>query len=168
MSAAERIALAGFLLSISIFALPPARLVLPYSPAAVQALCFALGAILALQSRRSAEPWRGYAAGALAGLALCAKQEIGVAAFLAISAPIATEGRRASGGFCDAWRGSPRSRRSGRCSLPPRARLVESLRLDSHLWPLASVPAGWGGLFRRVAGLSTVDRSARWPPPRGS
>ncbi len=167
LSPLERIALAGFLLSVSTFAAPPARLVLPYSPAAVQALCFALGAILVLQSRDSAERWRGYAAGALAGLALCAKQEIGVAAFLAISAPIATEGRRAAGWVLRCLAGFAAIAALGALVVLSTGATVESLRLDSHLWPLASVPAGWGGLFRRVAGLSTVDRvrslvSAAW------
>ncbi|MCA1581923.1 MAG: hypothetical protein LC796_11160 [Acidobacteria bacterium] len=167
LTAAERIALAGFLLSVSIFAARPARLVLPYSPAAIQAVCFALGAILVLQSRRPGRAWRGYAAGALAGLALCAKQEIGVAAFLAICAPIATDRRRAAGWTLRCLAGFAAVATLGALLILGTGASVESLRLDSHLWPLASVPAGWGGLFRRVAGLSTVDRvhslaSALW------
>ncbi|MEP6767592.1 MAG: hypothetical protein ABJC61_02900 [Acidobacteriota bacterium] len=159
LSPLERVALAGFLLAVSTFAASPARLVLPYSPAAVHALCFALGAILVLQSRDFRKPSRGYAAGVLAGLALCAKQEIGVAAFLAISAPIAIEGRRAAGWILRCLGGFAAIAALGAGVVLSTGASLESLRLDSHLWPLASVPAGWGGLFRRVAGLSTVDRA---------
>ncbi|MEO8190018.1 MAG: hypothetical protein ABI682_06720 [Acidobacteriota bacterium] len=167
LQAIERIALAGFLIGVAIFAGSPARLVLPYSPAAVHALCFALGAILVLQSRDREKPWRGYAAGMLAGLALCAKQEIGVAAVLAVVAPLATEGRRAAGWLARSLAGFTAVALLGVVAVLSTGASVESLRLDSHLWPLASVPSGWGGLFRRVAGLSTVDRvsslaSAAW------
>jgi hypothetical protein len=153
----ERLAVAGMLLGVAIFAPGAARVVYPYCPGAVHALCFALGALLLLAAREGATNRRAFLAGVLAGLALCAKQEIGIATLLAVTVPAAM---RSKAGL--AW--------LGRCLagfllvttlgaiVILRSASLESLREESHLWPFATTLAEpWKPLFRQVAGLSAPD-----------
>ena len=162
LSVMERLAVAGMLLGVAIFAPGGARLVYSYCPAAVHALCFALGALLLLAAREGRTNGRAVWAGVLAGLALCSKQEIGIATLLALSVPAAM---RSKGGL--AW--------LGRCLagfllvatlgalVVFGSASVDSLREESHLFPLAlKSPEAWRPLFRLVAGMSTVDFPGRF------
>ncbi len=88
----ERVAVAGLLIGIGIFGPARARLVLSYSPAAVHALCFSVASLLLLR-RGKENVWGPLAAGALCGLAFCAKQEIGVAAVAGSAALLAIRAR---------------------------------------------------------------------------
>lgn len=150
----ERLSVVGLVLGLGLFAPGHGRLVYPYSPAAVHALCFSLGALLlARHSERS--PGGGLWPGVLAGLAFSAKQEIGVAAIVSLLSLSLFEPRgrtqrllAAAGGFLlgvlpfavfALW------------SAP-----LESLRQESHLWPLAGVPEAWSSLYGIVAGVGIV------------
>lgn len=157
LSVMERLAVTGMLLGVAIFAPGGAHLVYTYCPAAVHALCFALGAILLLAAREGRTNRRAFCAGALAGLALCAKQEIGIATLLALSVPAVTRskaglawlGRCLAGFFIVAALGAV---------VVFGSASVESLRDESHLFPLgATSPESWKPLFRLVAGLSPTD-----------
>ena len=76
----ERLAVAGVLLSESLLAAGPGRLVFPYAPGAVHALFFSVLALLiGTRARGNAPAWT---AGLLSGLAFCTKQEIGLACAL--------------------------------------------------------------------------------------
>ncbi len=155
LSRAERLALVGLLIGLSLFAPRPARMVLPYSPAAVLGLCFGIAAFLFLPSR-SRKPFAAVAAGGLAGLAFCAKQEIGVAAMAGLCAPILTEGRRGFSWVLRCGAGFLAVVGVGVAVVLGSGASVDSLRHESHLWPLASVPREWKGLFRAVAGVDTA------------
>ncbi len=152
----QRFALAGLVLGVSIFAPGTGRMVLSYCPAAVHAVVFSLCGFLLLQSRTE-RPLRAYGAGALAGLALCAKQEIGVAALAGLCAPILTEGRRASGWVLRCLAGFLLVASVGVGFVLASGASFDSLRQDSRLWPLSPIPSEWRSLFRGVAGVSAVD-----------
>lgn len=152
----ERLVLTGCLLGVSVFAPGAGRLVLPYSPAAVHALCFSLGAFLLLQTRAGGSlPALG--AGALAGLAFCAKQEIGVAVLVGLGAPLLTGGRNGLGWFARCVLGFLAVASFGAFFVLSSGASLDSLRYDSHLWPVASIPPEWKALFRGVAGLTAFD-----------
>jgi len=150
----ERFAVVGLLLSESLLAPGPGRLVFAYAPAAVHALLFSVLALL-LGTRSDQTP-KPYLAGLFAGLAFCSKQEIGLACLLAlaVSSPLRPgwigRATRSIGGFLVA-------------SLFAVAAVLSSaspasLRNRSHLWPLAlNPPAAWRHLYRWVAGLSVAD-----------
>jgi hypothetical protein len=166
LSVVERIAVVGLLLGIALFAPGPARIVFPYAPGAVHALCLSYAALLLLVVERPRPESRAWLAGGLAGAAFCAKQEIGVACGLALlaGALVAEAGRarflgRMLLGF------------SGVVALGTVALLgvpFESLREESRLWPLSTVPpASWELLYARVAGIALPDwrftlRASSW------
>jgi hypothetical protein len=153
LSNLERLSLAGFILSVGVFAPAPARLVLPYCPGAVHAICFSLGALLLLQSP-DVRSWRGWGGGLLAGLAFCAKQEIGVAALLGLCAAAWTRRPRAASWAVACLAGFSLVALVGGLFALASAP-VASLQGESHLWPFAAVPATpWKALFRIVAGVS--------------
>jgi hypothetical protein len=153
LSVGERLIVVGLLLGLSIFAPGAARLVLPYSPATVHALALSVGAFLLMQSPER-EIWRAWGAGILAGLALCAKQEIGVAAILGLCAPILTRGKDGLGWVTRSFAGFFAVALLGAAVVLGSGASIDSLRHDSHLWPLASVPPEWRGLFRIAAGMT--------------
>jgi hypothetical protein len=149
----ERIALAGLILAVSLFAPGAGRLVLPYAPAAVHALAFSCGALLLLESRNRNPRSRAFGAGALAGLAFCSKQEIGVAILAALAAPLIAFSREALSWLVRCLAGFL-------AVVVPVAAFVfasapiESLRA-SHLWPLVPrPPREWDHLYRVIAGVS--------------
>ena len=157
LSVLERLSAVGLLLGLAIFAPGPGRLVYPYSPAAVHALCFALAALLIWRPGPAAKR-SNFWSGLLAGMAFAAKQEIGIAVLVAllVGCAVSSESRRTA--FV-------------RCAigfsfvLVPAAAFalssapLASLRNDSHLWPLSAVPPEWVALYRGVAGMATVDWS---------
>ena len=156
LSEMERLVVVGLLLPLSLFGPGVNPLVFAYSPAAVHAIGLSLGALLLA----SGSPVRGEArflcAGLLAGLAFCAKQEIGLAGLFAVGgfllvsqAPgqrlvrvIAGFGAVAALGFAFVlW------------SIPDPAQWR-----FNHIWPLAlRVPDPWRDLFRTVMGLRGPD-----------
>lgn len=157
LSTLERVALSLLILALGPFAPGRGRLVYSYAPPAVHALVFSLGALLLFQ-RRGAPAKVGLGAGLLSGLSFCSKQEIGAAALasLLLTEIVCGAARRRRlpalvGGFL--------------LAVIPAAILalssasLESLRLDSHLWPLSAVPDAWVTLYRHVAGIS----AAGWP-----
>ncbi len=153
----ERFALVGLLLSESLFAAGPGRLVFPYSPAAVHALCFSvLALLLGTRADRNSGAWL---AGLFAGLAFCSKQEIGIACFLALACSQPFRPR----GVGQAIRTSVAF---ALVSLLGAAVVLSSAPLDSlrdrsHLWPIAFVPPTvWNHLYRWVAGLAIADWKA--------
>ncbi len=154
LNVTERFAVAGLLLSESLFAPGQGRLVFPYAPAAVHALLFSTAALLfGTRSRPVAKP---YLPGFLAGLAFCSKQEIGLACLLALIASLALPPRRIG----QAARSFVAFAVVGLlgAAVVFSSASVESLRDRSHLWPLAfSPPEEWRHLYRGVAGISVVD-----------
>jgi hypothetical protein len=155
LSTLERLCLAAILIGVGVFAPGLGRLVYPYSPAAVHALCLSLGALLVIQppDHRAA---RGWGAGILAGLAFCSKQEIGIAAVMALVAsglnkPASDQPRW--GWLARCLAGFAAMAAIGVLFVLTSAPL-ESLRLNSHVWPLAAPPPSWNRLFTMVAGIA--------------
>jgi len=152
----ERLALAVLLLGVGILAPGRARLLLSYSPAAVFAVCLGLGAILLL---RRDPVGRGPAllAGLLAGLAFATKQEVGIATLAAVELPVLLRWRgvRIWGLPCLAGFAIPAA---AAAAFAVHAAPLESLRHDSHVWPVGTVPESWKFLYRLTTGL-TFD----WP-----
>lgn len=155
LSRVERLALAGLIIGLSVLAPRPARMILPYGPAAVHALCFSIGAFLLLPSRQRGL-WRAYAAGILAGLALCAKQEIGLAAIIGLCAPLVTDGKKGVAWVFRCLIGFSAAVSLGVAIVLGAGAPLDSLRQDSHLWPIASMPPEWRLLSRRVAGFTAA------------
>jgi len=159
LTAIERLALVALVLSFSLFVPGDGRLILPYYPGVVHALLFSIAALLLLQRDEEAFGRRALSAGLLAGVAFCCKQEVGLAALLALSASVATRPRRALpwigrllAGFC--------------LVVLPAAVFIftsaplQSLRVNSHLWPLAPAPpAPISHLMRIVTGTNYPS----WP-----
>lgn len=157
LSGLERIACAVLLLGFSILAPGPGRVVFPYYSGVAHALALSLGAILLVRDSRRGESARSVLAGLLAGLAFCAKQEVGVATLAALVAAriprpkeIVSQGGRAVGGFL--------------LAVLPGALLalsnasLQSLRDDNHLWPAdVTPPPELARIYRLVAGMSPVD-----------
>ena len=155
----ERIACAGLIVAVSVFAPGPGRLVFPYYAGVSHALALSLGAILLVRDGRPGESTRSLLGGLLAGLAFCAKQELGVAALAALVAArfprpkeMLSHGGRAVGGFL--------------LAVAPGAFLaasnasLRSLRDDNHLWPAdVTPPPELNRIYRMVAGMKPVDWS---------
>ncbi len=154
----ERFGLVGLLLGLSIFAPGPGRMVLSYCPAAVHAVVFSVAAFLVLRAG-TVGGWPAYGAGALAGLAFCAKQEIGVAALAGLCAPILTGPRRAAGWVIRCVLGFLAVGCLGVAAAIGSGASVDSLARESHLWPVGVVPAEWLALFRDVAAVTAIDWS---------
>ncbi len=151
LSTLERLVLVAILLGVGLFAPGLGRLVYPYSPAAVHALCFSLGALLLVRSpKRRAR--LGWLAGLLAGLAFCSKQEIGLAAAAGLAASTLAQprGERRWVGRCLAAFAAAAA--CGALFVLASAPL-DSLRRDSHVWPLAPPPHDWNRLFVMIAGI---------------
>jgi 4-amino-4-deoxy-L-arabinose transferase-like glycosyltransferase len=152
----ERLALVGLMLSLSIFGRGSGPLVLPYAPAAVHALALSLVALLLHdEGEKQAGGW-SVLVGLLAGLAFDAKQEIGLAALLALCVSVFLR--------------PPRWARLGRVLVGFLAAVVLGLGYvlivapdhvswrRSHLWPLASgASKPWRDLFATVMGVSGPD-----------
>jgi hypothetical protein len=148
------IALAALVVGFSVFVPGAGRLVLPYYPGVVHALVFSLAALLVLQASIERPGRLAYLAGALAGLALCCKPELGLVALLSL--------------WAAAFAGMPRPLAwamrvlAGFSAVAGAALLFAlscdsfaSLRDQSHLWPLKlSPPPEFTRLFRMVAGLA--------------
>ncbi len=154
LSSFERLSVVGLVIGLGLFAPGRGRLVYPYSPAAVHALCLSLGALLLARRPEKAGP-RRLLPGALAGLAFLSKQEIGVAAIvslLSLSA-VAPGGRfrRALAAVAGFVLGVLPGIAFALWSAP-----LASLREESRVWPLGGVPAGWAPLYRIVAGVGAV------------
>lgn len=154
----ERLGLVGVLVGVSIFAPGPGRMVLSYCPAAVHAIGFALAALWLLKSGTEG-PWRAYGAGALAGMALCAKQEIGVAALAGLCVPVLTRPRQAAVWALRCGVGFLAMALLGVAVVFASGASVDSLARESHLWPIGVVPPEWLSLFRGVAAVTAID----WP-----
>jgi hypothetical protein len=159
LSNLERVALAGLILAISLFAPGQGRMVFPYAPGAVHALALALGALLLIQPGRRSPESRAWLAGLLAGLAFSAKQEIGLACMAALAAPALLRKERSRAWIARVLAGF---------AVPALLAIVfvlssaplESLLEESRFWPLAAAPpASWLYLYRVVAGVSEPG----WP-----
>jgi len=158
LSPPERLCLVGLLLALGIFGHgKTARLVFPYSPAAVHALIFSTLALLLLQ-RESPQRRDALLAGALAGLAFCAKQEIGLVALLALCAPIAARPSRARGWLVPVLAGFACAAMAGLLVVFASASL-DSLKYDSHFWPIGEFSPEWKYLSGLTTGLMIRD----WP-----
>lgn len=156
LSTVELLSLVGLLVGFALFPPRVARLVLPYSPAAVQSLCFAIGALLLLPSRAKGLPW-SFVAGALAGLALFDKQEVGVAAILGLSAALVLEGRQAVPWAVRCLVSLLIVSALGIAVILGSGASIDSLVRNNHLWPIAPVPREWRFLSRSVAGLAASN-----------
>lgn len=154
----ERVALVGLVLAISVFAPGPGRLVFAYAPGAVHALLLSFGALFLVREGKARFERRAWVAGLLAGLAFCAKQEIGLACLVALVVGDVVRRQRVGGWIVKTVLGF-----GGPVILATIVALssssMESLR-EERLWPLAPAPPrSWLHLYRSVAGLSVVD----WP-----
>ncbi len=167
LSPLEGVSLVGVLLAISLFVPGAGRLVFPYYAGVVHALALSVAALFLLQGMTDRLGARAYLAGLLAGLAFCCKQEIGVAALIALVTPVLLGCKKPF-----VWLAGLIA---GFLSVLTLAALfvlssapIESLRWRNHLWPLnASPPAAFQRLYRSVAGFSYPDwalaiRSAAW------
>lgn len=155
----ERLSVLGLLLGLGLFGMGTGQLVLPYSPAAVHALIFSVLALLLLQRdppRRS----DALVAGSLAGLAFCSKQEIGLVVLVAVCVPAWMSSSRARGWLLPALTGFGAVAGLGLLVVFGSAS-VESLRFDSHFWPIGDVPPSWKYLSGLTTGLLIRDSHAR-------
>ncbi|HEY2797436.1 MAG TPA: glycosyltransferase family 39 protein [Thermoanaerobaculia bacterium] len=152
LTTVERLCLAAILIGTGLFAPGLGRLVYPYSPAAVHALCFALVALLLVRAPECGG-LRGAAAGLLAGLAVCSKQEVGIAAAAALTAGalVQPRGERRWLAPCLA---AFAVAVAGGAAFVLTSTTLESLKLDNHLWPLAAPPPLWRRLFAMIAGFA--------------
>lgn len=155
LSTLERLVLCAILQGVCLFAPGAGRVVFPYCPGAMHALCFSLAALMLVGEEEGEDGrarLRDYAAGILAGMAFCSKQEIGVAAIVGLVAAALLQ----TGGARRAARtlaGFAAVAVLGAAVVLTSAPL-ESLRLDSHVWPLAAAPpAEWRTLFQMIAGI---------------
>ena len=155
----ERCVLAVLLVAVSVLGPGRAKLVFPYCPAAVHGLIFAVAALLLMGRRDEKPPGPALAAGLLAGLAFAAKQEIGVAALVALWVPLLTRARGAVRWTVSTGVGFAVAAGASLLYALSRAPLV-SLAEESHFWPLApTLPAPWRRLSRVAAGMGGTD----WP-----
>lgn len=169
LSTLERIAAAGLILALSLWAPGPGRLVFPYYPGVVHALALSLGAILVVRSARLSVRAQCGFAGLLSGLAFLAKQEIGLAVLIALLASLVLRPNELFS------RGAPTIAAFatvvvvalGAILLVSGATL-HSLRNQNHVWPLDPVPpSALNHLFRLAAGMKPTDwafdvRKAAW------
>jgi hypothetical protein len=131
--------------------LAQSRLIFSYCPAAVQALALSVGALLVL--RRENVRWaHAFAAGALAGLAFCAKQEIGLAALLGLCASLLIGSRPTRPRVLPCVGAFVVVAGAGIAWTLGAAPLV-SLRQDSHLWPFGTPPPVWNLIFLAATGM---------------
>ena len=158
LSAFERLCLAILLIAAGLFAPFRAHLVFPYSPAAVHAVCFSTGALL-LARQESRGSLRDLLAGVLAGLALCAKQEIGVAVVMGLCFLLILRSGNAAPRIGVALSGFLFVSGLGALYVFSQAPF-ESLRYDSHFWPIGTFPPEWLHLSRLAAGW-TFDLPVR-------
>jgi len=156
----ERVACAAILVAMSVLAPGPGRLVFPYYAGVVHALALSLAAILLVRNGRPGTSTRALIGGLLAGLAFCAKQEVGLAALAALIAArlprpreVWPQGWRAVAGFV--------------LGVLPGVLLavsnasLQSLRDDNHLWPAdVTPPPELNRIYRMVAGMQPVDWAA--------
>jgi len=149
----ERVGLVGLVLAVSLFAPGPGRIVLPYAPAAVHSLILSLAALLVFYRSVGRMERSAILAGALAGLAFCGKQEIGVAVAAALGVPLLTRSERARPRVLSAAIGFG-AVAGAVATLVLSTIPLEDLR-TSHLWPLVPrPPAEWDHLYRIVAGVA--------------
>jgi len=148
----ERLALTVLLLGVGILAPGRARLLLSYSPAAVFAVAMGIAGLLLLQ-REGAGRAAAAAAGLFAGIAFAAKQEVGIAALAALGLPVVLRWRRLGewGLPCLAGFALPAA---AAAAFAVRAAPLESLRHDSHVWPVGTLPESWQFLFRITGGIT--------------
>lgn len=150
----ERLAALALVLALGLFGagLAQSRLIFSYCPAAVVALALGVAALLLLprSAPRAIDP---FASGLLAGLAFCAKQEIGIAAAVGLCAPLLTGLRRSGGWFVRCLSSFVIVSAAG-LAWAARSASLESLARDSHFWPLGAVPSSWKLLFRMAAGVT--------------
>jgi len=153
----ERIALAGMVLATSLFVPGAGRLVLPYYAGVVHAFVFSVAALLLVARPRLLRGGAPLAAGALAGLAFCCKQEIGVAAFAALLIAVFAGVERPLRWALGVTAGFGAVALAAAVFVALAAPLPV-LRDRDHLWPLnPRPPAAFDALFRSVSGLSEPD-----------
>jgi hypothetical protein len=158
LSPLARLAVAALMLPLSVFGPGVSPLVLAYAPAAVHALALSLWAFLAAdvppESQRPAR--RAVAAGVLAGLALCAKPEIGAAAFGCVAVQLLFSDARVRR-ILAALAGFAAASATG-LAFVLRASSDPTVWRRSRLWPLSTeVPAPWRELFRILMGVTSPD-----------
>ncbi len=129
----ERLAVVGLVIGMAVLA-PGGRLVYPYCPAAVHALVFSAAALLFF-SRRDGLLSGVARAGILAGLAFCAKQEIGLAALASLLAACVLSGRGCLRPIGRLLAGFGVVAAAGAAFVFSSAPIA-SLRWQSHVWPL--------------------------------
>ena len=153
LSELERLALAGLVLASSLLVPGFGHLVLPYNPGAVHALAYSMGAFLLLPLAPGRALTRALLAGGLAGLAFGSKQEIGLAALVALlgaalaglRGPVVWTLGVLAGFFL---------------ALLPIAVFIfssaplSSLQKDSFLWPLGAPPSTMKYLVARSMGVT--------------
>jgi 4-amino-4-deoxy-L-arabinose transferase-like glycosyltransferase len=154
----ERIAVGGLVLGIGVFGSGRARLVMPYAPPAVHGLCFAVAAILVLR-RTEAARWQALMAGALSGLAFCAKQEVGVAAIAGCGA-LSLLRHQALRGWLAPYLAGLLPVTGAAVLFAARMATFEELRYEDHLWPIGTIPQEWKFLARLAMGM-TADAPKR-------
>jgi len=153
LSPLERFALVGVVLSASLVVPGDGRLVCAYYPGVVHALAFSLGAMLLLECDSVQLNGRSLLGGVLAGLAFCCKQEIGVAALLALGLVLLTGAVRPVS-WCVRLLAGFVAVVLPAVAFALSSSSVDSLLRDSHLWPLSpSPPAPVLHLIRHAAGL---------------
>ena len=159
LTTVERFAVAGLVLGLSIFAPGPGRLVWSYCPAAVLALALSVGALALLRREGRGRNAGAWAAGILAGLAFCSKQEIGLAALIALASPLAVSihsnlswfVRCIGGFFVIALMGA---------AFALWAAPLSVLQARNHLWPFELFPPPeFGTMYRVASGMNSLD----WP-----
>jgi hypothetical protein len=153
LSSVERIAVAALILACSLWVPGPGRLVFPYYPGVAQALALALGAMLVVRNPRLSIRTQCGFAGLLCGLSFLAKQEIGVAALIALLVSFLLRPRELL------RRGLPLTAAFAAVALTALGIILlapgvtlDSLRNNNHLWPLDLVPPGDLNRLFRVAG----------------
>ena len=154
----ERIAVGGLVLGMGVFGSGRARLVLSYAPAAVHALCFAVGALLVLR-RSGPDRGKALASGALCGLAICAKQEVGVAAIAGCGALLLLR-HGTLRGWLGAFLAGLLPVTGAAVLFAARMSTFEELRYESHLWPIGTIPEEWKFLAHLAMGM-TADAPGR-------
>lgn len=156
LSETERLIVVGLLLPLSVLGPGVNPLVLAYSPAAVHALALSLGALLIISDSVARVEVRSLSAGLLAGLAFCAKQEIGLAALLAVGGYLLVS-RAAWSQLVRTLVGFTAMLALGFAFVLWSAPHPSQWRYN-HLWPLfLRVPEPWRDLFQTVMGLRGPD-----------
>lgn len=158
LSPAARLAVAALMLPLSVLGPGVSPLVLAYAPAAVHALALSLAAFLAADATPSSRRpvLRAAAAGALAGLAACAKPEIGVVAIGAVGVQLLFLEARLRR-ILAALAGFAAVSAAG-LAFVLWASSDPVVWRRSRLWPLSTyVPVEWRELFRILMGVTSPD-----------